>query len=221
MPPAERPKIATRPMAFLSDIHGQLDALDAVLGELREAGIEEVLVAGDLLYGGEQPLEVWQRLQHIGARCTRGLSDMALATVDPQSLSPADDEERDKAQRFAETRRALGDLVVERLRRLPETIRIPMVDGREIVMVHGSPRSATVEMTHDMSEDELLDRMGDDPADLVVCGGSHVPFHRVIDTLEIVNVGSVGASPEGRVAHYTIITPRLEGPLIDQRWVHY
>ena len=45
-------------LAFLSDVHGNLPALQAVLQELREADVETVYVCGDLLLGGQQPLEV-------------------------------------------------------------------------------------------------------------------------------------------------------------------
>lgn len=208
-------------MAFLADIHGNLPALEAVLAELRSRGVKDIYVAGDLLYGGDQPLEVWKLLQEVKARCVRGLSDAALASVDPDSLDPADDDEARMADKFRETRRQLGDLVVERLRRLPETLRVPLVDGRELLMVHGSPSDPGTEITHDMEDEELLARLADDPADLVVCGGNHVPFHRQVDEVELVSVGSVGAAPEGRVAHFAIVSPRLDGADVSQLWTEY
>lgn len=208
-------------MAFLADIHGNLPALDAVLQELQEQGIGDVYVAGDLLYGGEEPMEVWQRLVEVKAHCTRGLSDTALATIDPDDLAPADDQEAAMADKFLDTRRRLGDLVVERLRRLPDKLRVPLVDGRELVMVHGSPGDAETEITHDLDDEEVATLLGDDPADVVICGGSHVAFHRVVDSVEVIGVGSVGAAPEGRTAHYTVLVPRLDGADVHQRWVAY
>jgi predicted phosphodiesterase len=55
----------------------------------------------------------------------------------------------------------------------------------------------------------------------VVCGASHVPFERQLGDVRVVNVGSVGAAPEGRFAHYTILSPRMDGALIDQRVIEY
>ena len=49
---------AAAPIAFLSDIHGNLLALDTVLAELERLGVKRLYVAGDLLLGGEEPLEV-------------------------------------------------------------------------------------------------------------------------------------------------------------------
>jgi hypothetical protein len=48
-----------------------------------------------------------------------------------------------------------------------------------------------------------------------------VPFDRTIDDVRVVNVGSVGDAPEGRVAHYTVVTPALEGARVEQAWVEY
>ena len=131
------------PLGFISDVHGNLPALDAVLAELQEKGVEQVYVAGDILFGGDQPLEVWRRLQGIDAICIKGLSDAALCSVDPETLKPITAEESVRAEQFRQTRAALGDLVIEQLRRLPERARIPMIDGREALMVHGSPADAT------------------------------------------------------------------------------
>ncbi|TNF62381.1 MAG: hypothetical protein EP303_04125 [Deltaproteobacteria bacterium] len=78
----------------------------------------------------------------------------------------------------------------ERLRRLPERERIPLVDGREILMVHGSPADNNREISHDLSDDEILALLDDDPADIIVCGSTHVPFQRTVEEYHVVNVGS-------------------------------
>ncbi len=212
---------AAGPLAFLSDVHGNLRALEAVLVELERLGVKRIYVAGDLLLGGDEPLEVWHRLQALGATCTRGPSDMALGSVDPTSLVPIDAEQRKQARLFADTKAAIGDLVAERLRRLPEHQRIPLIDGREVLMVHGSPADPGREIGHDLSDDEILALLDDDPADIIVCGATHVPFQRAVAEYHVVNVGSVGAAPEGQVAHYTVVTPRMSSADILQDWVRY
>jgi predicted phosphodiesterase len=218
-------KLRTPPVsssiALLADIHGNLRALDAVLDEVKQRGITEIYVAGDLLFGGEDPLAVWKRLMEVKAKCVRGLSDAALATLDPDRMSPESDAQRERLERFLETREAVGELVLKYLERMPDSMRIPLVDGREIVLVHGSPSDPTVEMSHDLSDEELMALVADDPADIVACGGSHVPFQRDIDDVRVIGLGSVGQSPEGGVAHYAVITPRLEGTLVEQAWVRY
>lgn len=209
------------PTAFLSDVHGNLPALEAVLRELASRAVTSIYVAGDLLLGGREPLEVWRRLERIGAKCVAGPSDVALARVAPGGLQPTSPEERERARAFDETRRALGDVVLRRLGSLPYRLRLPLVDGREILLVHGCPADPFEALSHDLDDEELRTLLAGEAADIVVCGASHVPFTRVVDDVQVVNVGSVGEAPEGAYAHYTVISPKVSGAEVDQHWVEY
>ncbi len=217
----DRLPFATAPMAFVSDVHGNLPALEAVLSELDRQGVEQLFAAGDHLLGGEDPLGVWRLLQARKAHLTVGVSDVALTRIAPDQLAPSTAEEQARAAHFTQTREAVGDLIVEQLRRLPALVRVPLVSGGELVMVHGSPLDPMTEIGHDASDDELLALLGDDPADVVVCGGTHVPFQRAVEGVLFVNVGSVGAAPEGRIAHYGVVEPKIEGPEIRLSWIEY
>jgi predicted phosphodiesterase len=196
----------------LSDIHGQLDALRAVLATAERRSFHKLLVAGDIVFPGPEPVETWRRLSGAGAVMVQGLTDRALATLDPAGLHPRSDHERERIERMRATRDALGELILQRIRRLPTHTRIPLEDGGELLLVHGSPVDPAEALTHDMSDDEINALLGDDPADVVVCGASHVPFDRMVAGVRIVNVGSVGEAPGAgaRIAHATWIesTPR-------------
>jgi predicted phosphodiesterase len=181
----------------ISDIHGHADALAAVLATAERRGYEKLLVAGDLCFPGAKPLETWRRLVQAGAICVQGVGDRALATIDPSTLHPRSDHERARLGRLADVRRELGELILARLVRLPPMVRLPLDDGGELCLVHGAPADPTEPITHDMSDDEVSALLGDDPADIVVCGGSHVPFDRVVAGVRVINVGSVGEAPRG------------------------
>ncbi len=206
-------------MRFLciSDVHGQLAALRAVLATAERRGYQRLLVAGDLCFPGPDPLETWRTLQREQAISVQGVTDKALATMEPSRLSElaSDPAQRAMATRFLDARAALGELVVERLRRLPTHHRIALEDGRELLLVHGSPEDPTEPITHDLDDDEILALVGDDPADVIVCGMSHTPFVREIDDLTVINVGSVGEAPGGGVAHATFIEASPQGIIID------
>jgi predicted phosphodiesterase len=209
-------------MAFISDLHGNLPALNAVLSELHRRAITDIFVAGDLLLGGDQPLEVWQRLQELHAHCVRGPSDLALAAMDPGRLRPSTPEEQSMAERFALTRKKLGELVLRRLAELPERMRVPMIDGRELLLVNGSPADPGEGIGHELEDDEIRTLLADESADVVVCGATHVPFIRTLDEIQVINVGSVGQAPgEERIAHYTVISPKVSGATVEQTWVEY
>lgn len=182
----------------LSDIHGHADALAAVLATAERRGYDRILVAGDLCFPGPQPLATWRRLAQAGALCVQGACDRAISTLDVATLRPRSDYERARLDRLAEVRKELGELILVRLARLPQVLRLPLEDGGELVLVHGSPADPLEPICHDMSDEEIGALIGDDPADIVVCGGSHVPFSRTVAGVRIINVGSVGEAPAGQ-----------------------
>ena len=197
----------------ISDVHGHLDALRAVLATAERRAFHKLLVAGDIVFPGPEPLETWRRLTTAGAIMVQGLTDRAIATLDPAGLHPRSDHERERLERMRVTREAMGELILQRIRRLPTHARVPLEDGGEILLVHGSPADPGEALTHDMSDDEVNALLGDDPADVVVCGASHVPFDRMVGGVRIVNVGSVGEAPAGgmRIAHATWIESTPHG----------
>lgn len=181
----------------ISDIQGDANALAAVLAAAERRGYSRLLVAGDLCFPGDQPLEVWRRLMQAQATCVQGVGDKAVATIDPGKIRGRDEHERQRLERLAIARSELGDLILARLSRLAPSVRIPLPDGGELMLVHGSPLDPTEPFTHDMTDEELRALLGDDPADVVVCGGSHVPFDRTVMGVRIINVGSVGEALSG------------------------
>ena len=196
----------------ISDVHGHLDALRAVLATAERRSFHKLLVAGDMVFPGPEPLETWRRLTAAGAVMVQGLSDRAVATLDPSGLHARSEHERERLDRMRTTRDALGELILQRIRRLPASQRVPLEDGGELVLVHGSPVDPAEPLTHDMTDEEINALIGDETADVIVCGASHVPFDRIVGGVRVVNVGSVGEAPGAgsRIAHATWIesTPR-------------
>jgi predicted phosphodiesterase len=205
-------------MRFLciSDIHGHAKALRAVLeaGKVRE--FHQLLVCGDLLFPGPDPLETWRILLEERAVCVQGVGDRAVASIDPTRIRPASPDQKVRLERLVKAKQELGELIVARLGKLPPTARLPLESGDEMVLVHGSPADPTEPFTHDMSDQEMMALVGEDPADIVVCGGSHVPFHRRLDDVQIVSVGSVGEAPTPNVAHATLLDTSSFGITIEQ-----
>jgi predicted phosphodiesterase len=206
-------------MRFLcvSDIHGDADALAAVIEEADARETWDVLIAcGDLVFPGPKPLETWKLLVEKHALCVQGASDRAIATLDPDNLHPIDEREKGRVDQLKRTHRELGELIVARLARLPPTARLHMEGGGELVAMHGSPADVFESMSQEMSDEELNALIGDDPGDVFVCGGSHVPFERRLDddTVLVVNVGSVGDAPGGKHADATFLETSPTGGVI-------
>lgn len=205
-------------MRFLcvSDIHGHAAALRRVLEEAGNREFHQLIVCGDTLFPGPEPLETWKLLVERRALCVQGVGDRALYEVDPDKLAPTTHEGRERLGRLRDVRAAVGDLIIARLGKLPTQARLPLESGREALVVHGSPSDPTEPMCPEMDDDELARLLGNDPADLVVCGASHVPFLRQLGDVQVVSVGSVGESPAEGYAHGTIIDASLSGISIEQ-----
>lgn len=192
----------------LSDIHGHAGALSAVLATAERRGYARLLVAGDICFPGPEPLATWRRLSQLQAVCVQGVGDRAIATVDVSTLRPRDEFERARLERLHDVRAELGDSILRKLAKLPPTVRHPLEGGRQLVMVHGSPVDPTEPLTHDMDDETVALMLGDEEADVVLCGGSHVPFDRTIERevagqrrhTRVVNLGSVGEAP-GALRH--------------------
>lgn len=205
-------------MRFLciSDIHGHADALEAVLAEANERGFDQLLVCGDLCFPGPRPLDVWKLLVSHKAVCVQGLTDRAVALLDPNTLNPSDERQRDRLERLRSVHAELGEIIVTRLRLLPPIAQLPLESGHTLIMVHGCPSDPSESLSPDMSDEELLAALGDHPGDLVICGGSHQPFDRSVEDVRIVNVGSVGEAPGGGYADATIIHTTATGIHVEQ-----
>jgi predicted phosphodiesterase len=203
----------------ISDIHGHADALAAVLASAERRGYGKILVAGDLCFPGPSPLDTWRRLTQAGAAMVQGTGDRALATLDLDKVRARSEHEKARLGRLAEVRRELGELILARIARLPPTVRMPLDDGSELVLVHGSPADPLEPLSHDMSDEEISALLGDDPADVVVCGGSHVPFDRMVAGVRVINVGSVGEAPAGQGAfsHADATLIEIGGPASEVR----
>src|ERR1700733_14274208 len=130
----------------ISDIHGHVEALSAVLAMAERKSFHKLLVAGDIVFPGPAPLDTWRRLTSAGAIMVQGVSDKALATLGPSELHATNDHERRRLERMRDVRSELGELILERLKRLPTHVRMTLENGQELVLVHGAPADPTAEL---------------------------------------------------------------------------
>ncbi len=179
-------------VAVLSDIHGVLPVLDAVLAEPDVAAAERIVVTGDHA-AGPMPVEVLDRLVELGDRCllVRGNADRELVEV-----------ARGRDSAYAESNwagRQLRPDQVELLDRLPHPVRLDVAGFGTVVFCHGTPRDDDEVVLVDTRMSRWAEVLADlDDADrVVVCGHTHMPFARLVDRRLVVNSGSIGM-PYGR-----------------------
>ncbi|MDX6375208.1 MAG: hypothetical protein QOD98_4196 [Nocardioidaceae bacterium] len=179
-------------VAVLSDIHGVLPVLDAVLAEPDVAAAERVVVTGDHA-AGPMPVEVLDRLVELGDRCllVRGNADRELVEVARGRDSSID------VSNWAG--RQLRPDQVELLDGLPHPVRLDVAGFGTVVFCHGTPRDDDEVVLVDTRLSRWTEVLADlDESDrVVVCGHTHMPFARLVDRRLIVNSGSIGM-PYGR-----------------------
>lgn len=195
----------------LSDIHGNAHALRAILADAKVRGYDQLIVCGDLCFPGNEALEVWKILVQENALCVQGLSDRALSQVDPKNLTATSDAGRERIKRLADMKNELGELIIARLGKLPTFARLPLESGHTMLIVHGTPADPMDSLSREMSEEELVAALGDEPGDLVICGSSHEQFEGVVADVQIASVGSVGDAPGGTHALGAIVESNQAG----------
>jgi putative phosphoesterase len=202
-------------VAALYDIHANLPALEAVLGEIRQAGVNQIVVGGDVV-SGPLPRETLTALleAEIPTQFIRGNADveiLALRTgVDPGEIP----ERYREAVRWVAQQ--LSPEYASMLATWPETLQIEIPGSGEVLFCHATPRSITEVFTRLTSEDRLLPVFEGVNAEIVVCGHTHMQFDRRIGRVRVVNAGSVGM-PYGEPGAYWL----LLGPDVQLRRTHY
>ena len=210
--PAQAAQAVGRPLLCISDVHGDLAALDAVLEATQHLELAGVVAAGDHCLGGPDPFGVWQRLHEIGAVLVRGPSDLALGMLRVKGMSPRNAREEARLVTFLRTQQALGDVVCRRLAELPSTAVVSLDDTSGVMVMHGSPSDEY----RGLGDDEHLEaEIGCVAEDVLVCGSTHRGFVRRFEHTLVVNVGSVGVSPTlvnaARSAHAVLLVPYSDG----------
>jgi len=188
-------------VAILSDIHGNLYALRAVVDDAVRRGVDAIVNLGDSLSGPLQPLETAEYLM--------AQSWVQLAGNHERQLLDFSSEKRGPSDRYAHSQ--LNTPVFEWMAKLKPTQRF----SDEIFLCHGTPRS-DVEYFLDTIDgsrvraaksEEIEERLDSISADVVVCGHTHIP--RIVRSRQgqlLVNPGSVGLPAyEDDNPHYHLV----------------
>jgi predicted phosphodiesterase len=179
--------------ALLYDLHGNLPALEAVVGDARSAGVNGFVLGGDYALFGAWPAETVVRLRELDAIWIRGNTDRWLVDASDAPDNPM------VMRSLAYCRDALGPRLCDEL-----ATAAPSTELGGALFCHASPRSDMVSFSPEPSEtdNELLEP--DDP-EVIVFGHTHLQFKRGAGRRTLVNPGSVGLPLDGdRRAAYAL-----------------
>jgi predicted phosphodiesterase len=170
----------------LYDIHGNIDALEAVLADPRAANPDVVLVGGDAVPGPFAQATL-DRLGELNARWIRGNGEREVAEA--VKAPPAEDLAQITAKLSADE---IGDDAATALGELPLTLEL---DG--VLYCHATPRRDDEMVTRISTAERWAEVLGDVTAAIVVAGHTHQQDDREVGGVRFVNAGSVGLPYEG------------------------
>ena len=184
-------------LAALSDVHGNAVALEAVLADIGRERPDAILVGGDLVLNGPDPVAVVETLRGLaddGALVIQGNTDIAVADFDYAAAFPwMTDGVPDAIQDAAEwAHDTLGPEQVDWLRRLPAERRWRADDGTLVLVCHASPGSQTAGFDQSLDPAVTTERLAQTDARVIACGHTHLPEVRDLGWKLIVNDGSAG-----------------------------
>lgn len=200
-------------LAVVSDVHGNLTALEAVAADIERRGVDEVVHGGDVALIGARPAEVIDRLLELGWPGIIGNTDQPLWRPDQfeVQLYAAPKLEpllRMLFERYApDTVERISDERLELLRTLPESRTVGNVG-----LVHASVGDLWRAPMPEATDQELRSAYGGFGAQVVIYGHIHRPFVRQIDGLTVANAGSVRLPFDGdpRASYLLIEDHRAE-----------
>jgi predicted phosphodiesterase len=220
--------------AILSDIHGNLSALEAVMADVSNQSVDRIVCLGDVIGYGPEPCACLNQVMEFDF-CVLGNHDSS-ALFDPEGFNVAAE------QAIFWTRAQIefgGDGPEESRRRMEYICRMPRtVEEDNVLFVHGSPRGPTNEYVfpEDTQQPKKMEKLFSLVTHLCFQGHTHVPgiftrdlrFIRPADTgagysvtlseRYLVNVGSVGQPRDGDPRCCYVV---YDGEKIEYRRVEY
>lgn len=184
-------------VAIISDIHSNLEALEAVLEKIK--GVDEIVCLGDIVGYGSDPNECIRLVKEHNMKCVMGNHDLATITGDVEWFNPH------AARAILWTRRVISDENRKFLSTLGKKMKLDL--GFQTLAVHGSPMDPIWEyVMDDHAARECFDAAGER---LILLGHTHIACSFVLDEMIAVNTYQHGG--ELKLDRRAILNPGAVG----------
>jgi len=191
--------------AFISDIHGNAVALEAVLNDIKTKQVEKIYVLGDLCYRGPEPKRSLELIQELQTDVIKGNADeWVVRGVKSGEVADGALELMNQERDWTVSQLNEGDL--RYLDSLPTELHLAL-EHVAIHAFHAAPNNLfTVVPPSEPDEGLKTKLMLSDDADLYIYAHIHKPYIRYINGKVVMNIGSVGLPFDGvRKASYAIV----------------
>jgi putative phosphoesterase len=182
--------------ALISDVHGNLPALRAVLKHAEKQGATTIWNLGDFVGYAPFPDECVQLLREQAEVNLLGNYDKKVLKVKKKREEWKLSKTPEKWQSFEWAYTHLSSKSLGYLKSLPVASR-KIVDRWEIEMVHGSPASINEYLSPETPEERFIEISQNLQSRVILCGHSHIPFIRQVSQKWFINPGSVGRMDDG------------------------
>jgi len=194
-------------IAVFADVHSNLYALEAVLEDIESKGIDRIYCVGDLVGYGPRPNEVIELIKSKEIPTVMGNYDDAIGNM--RLICGCDYKDEESLwlgeQSIAWTRDNTSEESKAWLSGLPAEIR-ETIAGYRFLFVHGSPKALNEYLYESTSDEYLNQLLKENDVDILVCGHTHLPYVKKLESGLVVNAGSAGKPKHGNPnATYVVI----------------
>lgn len=210
-------------IAIISDIHGNYQALEAVMEDAEEQKCEKILCLGDIAMAGPQPRMIIDFIMRQNNWITiQGNTDKLIAEFSPEIIENLKNKFPVMAKALVDDVYILEDDKKEFLKNLPSQKELN-INGVKVLLVHGSPRQNNEDIMPNMPLVKIEEMISSTHTDLIFCGHTHIPCgYQTNKKQTVVNVGSVGRPMTKDVkACYVVADFQNGGFSIEHRFIDY
>jgi putative phosphoesterase len=193
-------------IAFLSDIHGNADALEAVIQDIEAKQVDKIVILGDICYRGPEPKRALELVKSLHAEVVKGNADeWVVRGVEKGEVPDKALEMMNKERDWTVSQLEEGDIVY--LKNLPTELTIHLTEEINIHAFHATPNSLFDVVLPNEQDDAIEQKMMiSKGASIYIYGHIHRAFVRYINGKCLINMGSVGLPFDGLPkASYAIV----------------
>ena len=213
-------------IAVISDIHGNLDALEAVMDDIKGQNCEKIFVLGDYAMAGPEPCSVidyfLKKQIDSNYKMIQGNTDLMIADYNEELYNHVKTKAPIMAEALKNDVKLINPIQKDFLKNLPIQLEVEE-EGVKFLLVHGSPRKNNEDILPDTPLVEVEKMIENVNADVILCGHTHLPCgFQTSNKKTVVNVGSIGRPfTEEPKSCYLKITVTNGQCIFEHRFVEY
>ena len=183
-------------IAIISDIHGNMEALESVLSDIKKENCQKIFCLGDIAMAGPEPSGTIHRIQELMSSkdfyIIQGNTDKMLSVFSFDIQKSIMNVNAVMASAYYSDSQILASEEKNFLAGLPEKMSLELF-GIKILLVHGSPRKNDENIFPNLPIEQVEEMIKGEDADVIFCGHTHMPCgYQTNSEQTVVNAGSVG-----------------------------